>query len=325
MGGSSTDKADLSAGEAKLYDRQLRLWGVEAQQKLRATNVLIAGLNSVGAEVCKNVVLTGVNSVTLLDHRNLGKTDFPGQFMATFDSVGENRAEASVARLSSLNPNVKVTAIPEQLSDKTEDFFDQFNVVCVVGYPFDVAEKVDTICRSKKISFLVADCFGAFGYMFSDLGESFKCHSETENKEKDGTVTKTVNQHEVSFKSMADSIPFGKFDVDLSKQQKMSKVLLLSLLKDKLISENQFMADFEVQIDQFLELGAKLQIEPEALPLTYLADAAFNTQKGNAEVAAVLGGVIGQEVIKIASRNDLPFNNFFSYNAVDCVASVVSL
>ena len=224
-------KADLSAGEAKLYDRQLRLWGVEAQQKLRATNVLIAGLNSVGAEVCKNVVLTGVNSVTLMDHRNLGKSDFPGQFMAPFDTIGENRAEASVERLSSLNPNVKVTASNVNLSEVSDEYFDQFNIVCVIDYPFEVVNKVDAICRSKNISFLVADCFGAFGYMFSDLGENFKCHSETEKKAPDGEVTKIVEHHEVTFKSFQDSIPFAIFDEVLSKQQKTNKVLLLSLLK----------------------------------------------------------------------------------------------
>ena len=224
---------DLSAGEAKLYDRQLRLWGVEAQQKLRATNVLIAGLDALGAEVCKNVVLTGVNSVTLLDHRNLNSKDLPGQFMAPCDAIGQNRATASIERLSSLNPNVKVSSVEKNLSDVEDEFFNAFSIVCVIDYPLEIVNKVDIICKSKGILFLSADTFGSFGYMFTDLGESFKCHSEHSKREKDGSETKTVQNHEVSFKSFQEAVPFGKFaSADcLGQKQKTNKVFLLSLLK----------------------------------------------------------------------------------------------
>ena len=57
---------DFTEKEAEIYDRQIRLWGVEAQQRLRSARVYICGLSGVGAEVCKNLVLAGI-SVTLLD------------------------------------------------------------------------------------------------------------------------------------------------------------------------------------------------------------------------------------------------------------------
>ena len=195
---------NLSAGEAKLYDRQLRLWGVEAQQKLRSTDVLMAGMGCLGAEICKNIVLTGVRSVTLLDHRTLTSSDIPGQFMAPCDALGQNRASASVARVSALNPNVKISAFERNLKDMEPEFFDQFKIVCVIGYPFEVLQQVDTICESKNVSFLAADCFGAFGYFFSNLGKDFNCHSETIIEEKDGTQTKKVDPHVVNFKKFSE-------------------------------------------------------------------------------------------------------------------------
>ena len=41
----------LTEDEAALYDRQIRLWGLNAQRRIRAARVLVAGLGGVGAEV----------------------------------------------------------------------------------------------------------------------------------------------------------------------------------------------------------------------------------------------------------------------------------
>lgn len=38
----------ITAEEAKLYDRQIRLWGVDAQKNLRSANVLVIGLSGTG-------------------------------------------------------------------------------------------------------------------------------------------------------------------------------------------------------------------------------------------------------------------------------------
>ena len=50
-------------------------------------------------EVAKNLVLAGVNSMTVMDHEPLTKEDFDSQFLAPRDKLGTNRAEASLERL----------------------------------------------------------------------------------------------------------------------------------------------------------------------------------------------------------------------------------
>jgi molybdopterin/thiamine biosynthesis adenylyltransferase len=56
----------INSSEAALYDRQIRLWGVKAQNQLKKSRTLCIGLNALGAELCKNIVLAGLN-VTVLD------------------------------------------------------------------------------------------------------------------------------------------------------------------------------------------------------------------------------------------------------------------
>jgi len=49
----------LSREEADRYDRQIRVWGAEAQTRIRDSVVFVAGLNGLHPEVVKNIVLAG--------------------------------------------------------------------------------------------------------------------------------------------------------------------------------------------------------------------------------------------------------------------------
>ena len=65
-------------------------------RRLRASSVLVVGARGLGAELCKNIVLAGVKSVTLLDHAFLSPSDLGNRFLASKD--GE-----SVSKLKSGN------------------------------------------------------------------------------------------------------------------------------------------------------------------------------------------------------------------------------
>ena len=60
---------------------QIRLWGLDAQKRLRAARVLVAGMRGLGNEVTKNLVLAGVNSMTILDHEKMTKEDCVSSFL----------------------------------------------------------------------------------------------------------------------------------------------------------------------------------------------------------------------------------------------------
>lgn len=61
----------ISEEEAAQYDRQIRLWGLEAQKRLRASRVLLVGMKGLGAEIAKNLILAGVKGLTMLDHEQV--------------------------------------------------------------------------------------------------------------------------------------------------------------------------------------------------------------------------------------------------------------
>lgn len=71
----------LSEEEAALYDRQIRLWGLEAQARLKNAKILLLGLSPVSGEIIKNIVLCGVNTLILCDDKRVSQADIENCFL----------------------------------------------------------------------------------------------------------------------------------------------------------------------------------------------------------------------------------------------------
>ena len=62
-----SEKMTVTEQEVTQYDRQIRLWGLEAQNRLRSSKILLFGLKPLGAEICKNLVLAGIGEISVCD------------------------------------------------------------------------------------------------------------------------------------------------------------------------------------------------------------------------------------------------------------------
>ena len=104
---------EVDGGEVdeKLYSRQLYVLGREGQAKMSNASVLICGLNGLGAEVAKNVILAGPKAVALFDDTPTAFRDLGGNPYLAAADVGAPRAAACGGRLGELNPYVAVTVM----------------------------------------------------------------------------------------------------------------------------------------------------------------------------------------------------------------------
>jgi ubiquitin-like 1-activating enzyme E1 A len=87
---TSAAAEELSADEIALYDRQLRLWGIEAQNRMRRANILLITMKALGNEIAKNLVLAGIGSLTVWDPETVTKADVATQFFVTDEHIGMN-------------------------------------------------------------------------------------------------------------------------------------------------------------------------------------------------------------------------------------------
>ncbi len=61
--------------------------------------MFLSGINSLGIEIAKNIVLSGVKRLTIHDSNNTLFSDLAGQFYLNEEDVGKNRAEMSLLKL----------------------------------------------------------------------------------------------------------------------------------------------------------------------------------------------------------------------------------
>lgn len=87
------------------------------------------------------------------------------------ESLGTNRAEASLFRAQALNPMVEITVDTTNLDDKQDEFFRNFDVVVVTEATTKSQIRIDNACRLMGVKFFAGDVWGTFGYSFADLQE----------------------------------------------------------------------------------------------------------------------------------------------------------
>uniref|UniRef100_A0A667WQT3 E1 ubiquitin-activating enzyme n=1 Tax=Myripristis murdjan TaxID=586833 RepID=A0A667WQT3_9TELE len=163
-----TEMGEIDEG---FYSRQLYVLGREAMQRMGAARVLIAGMRGLGVEIAKNVILSGVNSVTVQDEGVASWTDLTSQFFLNESHIGQNRATSSLPQLSALNPHVHVSVHTGPLD---ENLLLQFQVVVLTDSSLDDQKRFGRHCHLNGIKFIVADTKGLCGQLFSDFGEEFE-------------------------------------------------------------------------------------------------------------------------------------------------------
>ncbi|WFD48465.1 E1 ubiquitin-activating enzyme [Malassezia furfur] len=159
----------VTEDEAALYDRQIRLWGLEAQNRMRSAHVVVLGLTGVATEIIKNVVLSGVGRLTVVDDADVRTDDLNAGFFFRDSDVGHARvADAPLQRIQQLNPLVDVRGVATL--DLAAGGFDA--LVACRGTRAELEAYNDAARRAHAL-FYAAAAQGWGGYVFSDLGDDY--------------------------------------------------------------------------------------------------------------------------------------------------------
>ncbi|XP_071033446.1 ubiquitin-like modifier-activating enzyme 1 isoform X2 [Parasteatoda tepidariorum] len=172
-GSSNQENATSNNIDEGLYSRQLYVLGHEAMRRMATAEILICGAKGLGIEVAKNIILSGVKSVTVHDNNSCEIKDLSSQYYLTKADVGKNRAEVSVEHLRELNRYVSVHAHTDNLS---EDFLRKFRVVVLTDSSLEEQHTVGDFTHTNNIALIIADTKGLFGQIFCDFGEDFTVH-----------------------------------------------------------------------------------------------------------------------------------------------------
>lgn len=314
--GEGTNSA-LSETEAEIYDRQIRLWGIQAQAKLRSTKALIIGMDGLGAEIFKNISLAGVKAITLLDQRLVTAEDLKSQFFIDKSHIGQPIAEASMTKAQELNPLVSVNYEKQPFSELPSDYMKQFDIIISCNQVLPVNLKLDDVCRQNELKFYACSVFGTFGFVFSDLFVH-KYIFERLVVSQNGDI-KVPEKMEVGFPSLKETLDADLSDSEFLKTMR-KKPISVFIFKVLMKFHELYGRDPGSNEEDFLNLTKLRDAVLEGVPAfkDRIPDEllrCISTSKPNT-ICALVGAVAAQEIIKAVSGKDAPLRNFFFFDPI---------
>jgi len=309
---------DLSDDEAELYDRQIRLWGVDCQQRLRNANVLLIGMSGVGAEIAKNLVLCGIKKLTIIDHHPLTQEDLSAQFLAQHE-IGKNRAAASYERLKALNPRVDIVVDESDFNGKPDEFFtDDTHLVIACGVPYPAMLRIDRLCRSHSVQFFAVDVFGMHGFFFLALHDHVHWQEEVKFLKDGKKKVDTIRKNTVPYPTLEETCEPDMSDPEVKKRlSKMDPTFFLvqTLLKFRTVKGRDLSpaskeSDLGTCKSLLEEILTKYELSTDTVSPQMFESAFLQANP----VCAVLGATVSQEIIRVIGCSGQPVRNMFFFN-----------
>ncbi|KAL2238338.1 UNVERIFIED_CONTAM: Ubiquitin-activating enzyme E1 2 [Sesamum indicum] len=380
-----------------LHSRQLAVYGRETMRRLFASNVLVSGMQGLGVEIAKNLILAGVKSVTLHDEGTVELWDMSSNFVFSEKDLGKNRALASMQKLQELNNAVAISTLTTKL---TKEQLSDFQAVVFTDINLESAIEFNEYCHNHQppIAFIKTEVRGLFGSAFCDFGPEFTvfdvdgeephtgiiasisndnpalvaCVDDERLEFQDGDLVvfseiqgmtqlndgkprKIKNARPYSFTLDEDTTKFGTYERGgIVTQVKEPKILNFKPLKEAIKDPGDFLlSDFSKfdrppllhlafqSLDKFVsELGRfpTAGSEEDAQRLIsitsdineglgdgklddinpkLLRHFAFGARAVLNPMAAMFGGIVGQEVVKACSGKFHPLFQFFYFDSLE--------
>ncbi|KAF2086972.1 hypothetical protein K490DRAFT_66284 [Saccharata proteae CBS 121410] len=331
----------ISADEIALYDRQIRLWGVQAQEKIRTAKILLVSIKALANEVAKNLVLAGVGSLTIVDHDVVTEDDLGAQFFVSEADVGKNRAEAAAPHIQKLNPRVTINVDTDDIRSKIPEFYNSFDIAIATDLDFPTISMIDASTRLANKPLYTAGAHGFYGYIFADLishdyvierqksnvPTQLKPESMTRSvvavstKKENGKNIEMVTKREIySPLLLANTSPLPQ--EYLTNRRRLRQVTpLLTCTRalwdfQKLYnkSPSHSVEDLKVFTALATEKHKELQLPIENLTSEFLRKFLQNLGSELAPVTAFLGGQLAQDVINVLGQREQPIQNLLLFD-----------
>lgn len=111
----------MEKNEAEKYIRQIMLFGEEGQEKLKKAKVFVAGTGGLGSPISTYLAIAGVGEIIIADFDCVEKSNLNRQFLHHEKDIERAKVESAEEKLLSMNPDIKVEAIKEKITDENAD------------------------------------------------------------------------------------------------------------------------------------------------------------------------------------------------------------
>lgn len=152
----------FSEKEMNRYNRHfiLQNFGIEAQQKLKNTRLLVIGCGGLGNPLLLYLCAAGVGTIGIIDFDVVDESNLQRQVLFTIEDIGELKVVAAKKRLEKLNPYVNFEIHTTKLTTKNAlELFENYDLVADGTDNFSTRYLVNDACVLLQKPLIYASIF----------------------------------------------------------------------------------------------------------------------------------------------------------------------
>lgn len=335
--------------DVELYDRQIRLWGMSTQKLILKSNVLVVNLNGLGTEIMKNLLLSGIGNITVLDDHDIDVDDvntYYNQFFiykSNLEKLGGRvkRLDIAEANMRDMNPRCNLTTLTTDTNKKLLDkgFLNKFDLVIITEIlDNDFLCQINDITRELNLPIYIAQSYGLSSMVFVDYITRFSLSeklldikNDASQIEKEKNIiakgdfpVKLTKNTELASKELVKNEEDGNMKLIL---KTLNKFIPFRDLIDGLNSENCLSTQFNNRQLRNLKQNTTIPFILNSLnPKIFSADEYFTKCKGIElpAVVAVVGAALVQDFISSLNKTKL-INNLLLFDAKNDEMPVIEI
>lgn len=141
--------------------RTQQMLGEAAMKTLENARVAVFGLGGVGGMAAEALVRSGVGAMDLIDHDKISVSNINRQTFALHSTVGQDKVDAAMARLSDINPEATLRGFKTFYMPETAGEFDFTAYDYVVDAIDTVTGKIALVLAAQEAGVPIISAMGA--------------------------------------------------------------------------------------------------------------------------------------------------------------------
>ncbi|TFF98321.1 MAG: ThiF family adenylyltransferase [Promethearchaeota archaeon] len=159
-----------------IYDRQKRIRGWN-QKRISNSKIMVIGAGATGNELVKNLVLTGVGNIILIDYDIIEKSNLNRCVLFNIEKNIENKYKADIVKKASklLNPKVNITVLKKDINDIDVSLYKKVDVICSCVDNIEARLQANNYAYYYGIPFVdsgIDEFYGTIQAVYSEVKDS---------------------------------------------------------------------------------------------------------------------------------------------------------
>ncbi|ASJ13467.1 ThiF family adenylyltransferase [Thermococcus thioreducens] len=155
----------LSEKEIERYDRQIMIFGVDGQEKLKSAKVAVIGVGGLGSPVAYYLAAAGIGTILLVDEQKPELSNLNRQILHWEEDIERNPKSLSAKwKLERFNSEVKIETFVGRLTEENiEDVLRDVDVIVDCLDNFETRFLLDDYAQKKGIPLVHGAVEGTYG------------------------------------------------------------------------------------------------------------------------------------------------------------------